>query len=188
MNNIREEIPQIKLKGPNPKRGPRGLRGMARSHGPSLQYRPSSAPTMSKYAHVRMTPASKDLFVTDKHATPLNRKEADTYRTQVGMLLYLHTCFDITKEVNWLAGFTQAPTTEHAQKLRKVAQYLKGRLTQRIALRFPRNCGIQLTAWADAAYRVHPESRSQYGCMVAIHPNAAPFWVKCGKLPGVPVS
>ncbi len=35
------EIPQIKLKGlkgPNPKRGPRGLRGMARSHGPSLQY------------------------------------------------------------------------------------------------------------------------------------------------------
>jgi hypothetical protein len=29
----------IKLKGPNPKRGPRGLRGMARSHGPSLQYR-----------------------------------------------------------------------------------------------------------------------------------------------------
>jgi len=104
------------------------------------------------------------------------------------MLLYLHTCFDITKEVNWLAGFTQAPTTEHAQKLRKVAQYLKGRLTQRIALRFPRNCGIQLTAWADAAYRVHPESRSQYGCMVAIHPNAAPFWVKCGKLPGVPVS
>jgi hypothetical protein len=142
------------------------------------------------YEHIRSrtTPASKDLFVTDKHAAPLNRKEADTYRTQVGMLLYLHTCFDITKEVNWLAGFTQAPTTEHAQKLRKVAQYLKGRLTQRIALRFPRNCGIQLTAWADAAYRVHPESRSQYGCMVAIHPNAAPFWVKCGKLPGVPVS
>ena len=30
--------PRIKLKGPNPKRGPRGLRGMARSHGPSLQY------------------------------------------------------------------------------------------------------------------------------------------------------
>ena len=28
----------------------------------------------------------------------------------------------------------------------------------------------------------------QYGCMVAIHPNAAPFWVKCGKHPGVPVS
>ena len=58
------------------------------------------------YEHIRprTTPASKDLFVTDKHAAPLNRKEADTYRTQVGMLLYLHTCFDITKEVNWLAG------------------------------------------------------------------------------------
>ena len=136
----------------------------------------------------RQTPSSKDLFHEDKTATPLTKKEADTYRTQVGMLLYLHTCYDITKEVNWLAGFTKAPTTEHAQKLRKVAQYLKGRLAQRIALRFPRNCGIHLTAWADAAYRVHPESRSQYGCMVAIHPNAAPFWVKCGKVPGVPVS
>lgn len=24
--------------------------------------------------------------------------------------------------------------------------------------------------------------------MVAIHPNAAPFFVKCGKIPGIPVS
>ena len=142
------------------------------------------------YATVRprTTPASKDLFVRDGNATPLNRKEADAYRTQVGMLLYLHTCFDITKEVNWLAGFTQAPTTEHMQKLRKVAQYLKGRLAANTSVRYPRNCPIQLTAWADAAYRVHPDSKSQYGCMVAIHPNAAPFFVKCGKIPGIPVS
>jgi hypothetical protein len=104
------------------------------------------------------------------------------------MLLYLHTCFDITKEVNYLAGFTQAPTTEHAQKLRKVAQYLKGRLAANTSVRYPRNCPIQLTAWADAAYRVHPDSKSQFGCMVAIHPNAAPFFVKCGKIPGIPVS
>jgi hypothetical protein len=31
----------------------------------------------------RTTPASKDLFVRDRHATPLKRKDVDAYRTNV---------------------------------------------------------------------------------------------------------
>jgi hypothetical protein len=48
--------------------------------------------------------------MTDRTCDPPQPEGADTYRIQVGMILYLHTCFDITKEVNWLAGFTQAPS------------------------------------------------------------------------------
>jgi hypothetical protein len=128
----------------------------------------------------RTTPASKDLFVRDRHAFPVNRKDADAYRTNVGMLLYLHTCFDITKEVNYLAGFnTQAPTTEHAQKLRKVAQYLKGRLAANTSVRYPRNCPIQLTACVgrrsvqgtprlQVPVRLHGSDPSQCGTLLAL--------------------
>jgi len=133
----------------------------------------------------RLTPSSMDLFTVDKTATPI---DIERYRKRVGMLLYLQTCFDITKEINYLAAHVTAPTSDHEAKMFKVAQYLKGRITSGITLKFPLGCTIRLTAWADASFRVHPGARSQYGAMVAINPNAAPFWVSCGKLPGVPVS
>ena len=133
----------------------------------------------------RLTPSSMDLFAVDKTATPIN---IERYRKRVGMLLYLQTCFDITKEINYLAAHVAAPTSDHEAKMFKVAQYLKGRIASGITLTFPLGCTIRLTAWADASFRVHPGARSQYGAMVAINPNAAPFWVSCGKLPGVPVS
>jgi hypothetical protein len=133
----------------------------------------------------RHTPSSSDLFKADRHAKPIN---SDRYRKRVGMLLYLQTCYDISKEVNYLAAHVSAPTSDHEIKMRKVAQYLKGRLAGNITLRYPRNCKIKLTAWADAAFNVHTGARSQFGAMLALNPNSPPFWVSCGKLPGVPVS
>ena len=133
----------------------------------------------------RHTPSSSDLFKTDRHAKPIN---SDLYRKRVGMLLYLQTCYDISKEVNYLAAHVSSPTSDHEIKMRKVAQYLKGRLAGDITLRYPRNCSIKLTAWADAAFNVHTGARSQFGAMLALNPNSPPFWVSCGKLPGVPVS
>jgi hypothetical protein len=118
----------------------------------------------------RLTPSSMDLFAVDKTATPIN---IERYRKRVGMLLYLQTCFDITKEINCLAAHVAAPTSDHEAKMFKVAQYLKGRITSGITLKFPLGCTIRLTAWADASFRVHPGARSQYGAMVAINPNAA---------------
>ncbi len=62
-----------------------------------------------------------DLFTVDKTATPIN---IERYRKRVGMLLYLQTCFDITKEINYLAAHVAAPTSDHEAKMFKVAQYL----------------------------------------------------------------
>jgi hypothetical protein len=63
--------------------------------------------------------------------------------------------------------------------MRKVAQYLKGCLAGDITLRYPRNCQIKLTAWADAAFNVHTGAWSQFGAMLALNPNSPPFWVSC---------
>ncbi len=57
----------------------------------------------------------------------------------------------------------------------KLAQYLKGRLTQRTALRFK----SPATAAFDSRLG---QTLLQYGCMLVIHSNAAPLWVSAAVL------
>lgn len=114
------------------------------------------------------TPSTANLFSVDPTALPVDIKR---YQSDVGGLIYLHMRPDVIKEITYLASFTHCPTQDHVRKMRRLLQYLKG--TADMTMLFPRNTPIQLTTYADAAFAVHPGSRSQYGIMHSLGPL---FW------------
>jgi len=74
------------------------------------------------------SPASVNLFRTDKNAPTLNPDEKERFHTTTAQLLYLskRTRPDIQLAVSFLTTRVDSPTLDDSQKLQKVVKYLKG--------------------------------------------------------------
>ena len=99
------------------------------------------------------TPATNDLFMIDKKAVLLEKKDREPFHSFVAKLLYLakRTRPDILTAISFLTTRVAAPTADDMNKLVRVLKYLNG--TADLGIRLcPKTLNIE--AYADGSYGV----------------------------------
>ena len=117
------------------------------------------------------TPHTVNLFKVEKEATLLSDEEQVKFRSVVQSCLYLsiRTRPDIACAVNHLTGRVSKGVSNATDKVKllRVLKYLNGTVELGIRLGGDRNGNVEITAFADAAYGVHPDARSQTGMFIS---------------------
>ncbi|GKA89881.1 hypothetical protein Tco_0811693 [Tanacetum coccineum] len=71
------------------------------------------------------------------------------YRSKIGSLMYLTSSRpDIVQAVCYCARYQARPTEKHLKEVKRIFQYLRG--TINMGLWYPKDFGIELTAFSDA--------------------------------------
>ena len=127
----------------------------------------------------RATPAKSDLFNIDQASTPLSEVLKDVFRSRVAKILYLAKRVrpDILLAVNFLTTRVSAPTHQDWEKLTRVLQYLNA--SSDLGMTLEATKSIQLIAYADASYAVHPDFKSHSAGIISL--GMGPVFVKSKK-------
>ena len=109
------------------------------------------------------TPATRYLFDIREDAVQLNEERADHFHSIVAKLLYISKrCrLDIQNAVGFLCTRVSKPDEDDWNKLKRVLQYLRGTLDDKLIL----GCIDikKMKSFIDAAFAVHPDMRSHTG-------------------------
>ena len=100
------------------------------------------------------------------------------YQSRIGGLLYLAimTRPDILYAVINLSQYNQSPNTYHLSKTDRILRYIAG--TRTLTMRYhrsPISSSLSLTAYADASYNVHKDSKSHTGFLICLGDYSAPL-------------
>ena len=118
---------------------------------------------------VASTPHTSDLFHIDD-SVALDEEQRQRFHSSVQSCLYLaiRTRPDILCAVNHLTSRVTKATTRDKEKLIRIMQYLNGTVELGILLGANAAGKIDLMAYADASYGVHPDARSQTGLFITL--------------------
>ena len=112
------------------------------------------------------TPATSNLFTVSQESRPLERKDAEMFRSIVCKLLYvgLRVRADILTVLSYLTTRITKPTGSDYVKLKRLLEYLYGTLDLSLVLGADK-LGTVYT-WVDASYTVHDDMRSHTGGVI----------------------
>jgi hypothetical protein len=116
----------------------------------------------------RWSPAKKTWFVVGEDSKILSEATRKLFHSTTAKLLYLakRARPDILTAVTYLCTRVQGATVEDMQKLERVLGYLKHTKSRTLLLRTPGTLAI--TAYVDAAYALHGDSKSHTGVVIYI--------------------
>jgi len=116
------------------------------------------------------TPASSELFKIKDSSPSLDDAEKEWFHTHVAKLLYLSKRArpDIMTTVAFLTTRTNAPTKEDVSKLKRLIGYLRKTRDMGLTLQIGNTKAINVRAFCDASYAVHPCRKSHTGCALLI--------------------
>ncbi len=117
---------------------------------------------------VKLSPGTKTTFVVDESSPPLGEGDRKVFHSQTAKVLYLakRARPDILTVVSFLCTRVQSATEEDRSKLDRVLGYLKGTQDRTLLLRAQSTCLV--TAYVDAAFGLHNDSRSHSGVVVFV--------------------
>jgi hypothetical protein len=126
-----------------------------------------------------VTPATADLFSVDESSTPLDAAELESFHSQVAKLLYLAKRVrpDLLTAVAFLTTRVQCATVQDSEKLRRVLKYLNA--TPELGVVLEGDKGLQLLAYVDSSFAVHPSMKSHTGGVISL--GRGPVWAKSAK-------
>ena len=122
----------------------------------------------------KSSPASNDLFNIGIEQDAVASKDdlSIDFHSLVAKLMYIakRTRPDILTAISYLATRVQSPIGRDRTKLRRVLSYLSDTQERSLTLR----CGpdVQLAAYVDASYNVHPDCRSHGGIILTLGSGA----------------
>jgi hypothetical protein len=124
-------------------------------------------------------PSNQLLFTNKDDPSQDYSSNSTDFKSQTYELMFLDRVrIDIKKECGVLASASNNPGPIAYQMLNKVQRYLHGTKDAFIIL----GCSnIQLNVYVDAAYAVHPDSKSHTGIYVTLGKNGGPILVKSYK-------
>jgi AAA ATPase containing von Willebrand factor type A (vWA) domain len=109
------------------------------------------------------TPATRHLFDVREDSTPLNKERAEHFHSIVAKLLYIcKRCrLDIQNAVAFLTTRVSKPDEDDWRKLKRVLQYLRGTLDDKLVL----GCVDigKMKSFVDASFAVHMDMKSHTG-------------------------
>ncbi|KAI2502818.1 Reverse transcriptase (RNA-dependent DNA polymerase) [Fragilaria crotonensis] len=115
------------------------------------------------------TPAQRNLFDVDENSPPLSKAEGITFHSVCAKLLYvsLRARVDILLPIAFLCttGRVAKSTQQDRSKLKRVLEYLKGRMDDEYVL--GADDITKLRTWVDAAFAVHPDMKSHTGGVIS---------------------
>ena len=125
------------------------------------------------------SPADDHLFSIDESSALLNKDEKEEFHSVSAKLLYLakRSRPEFLTLTSYLTSRVQCPTHSDNAKLKRGLRYLQG--TKDMALSLSAQLPIQITAFVDASFAIHPEMRSHTGAMITI--GAGAIYAKSGK-------
>jgi hypothetical protein len=117
---------------------------------------------------VKLSPGTKTTFVVDETSPPLGEGDRKVFHSLTAKVLYLakRARPDILTVVSFLCTRVQSATEEDRSKLDRVLGYLKGTQDRTLLLRAQSTCVV--TAYVDAAFGLHNDSRSHSGVVVFV--------------------
>lgn len=121
-----------------------------------------------EWAGTATTPAGKQLFDINEHATKLEEGRARLFHHMVAKALFLckRARPDIQLAVSFLCTRVKAPDEDDWRKLRRLIQYLNG--TSDLALTLQAGETRVVKWWIDAAFAVHSDSKSHSGAAMTL--------------------
>ena len=110
------------------------------------------------------TPAGAHLHTTNESSELIDPAR---YKATVMQLMYLATKTrpDILLPLSHLATHSQTPTKDDENKLYRVLRYLHDTKGKGLAIRAS---DLQVQAWADASYNVHPDGKGHTGFIIGM--------------------
>ena len=114
------------------------------------------------------TPCNDKVFTVTEGSLPLTEKYRKNFHTVVAKLLYLAKRVkpDLLLPVSVLASRVTVATEEDMGKLKRVMGYLKSHASKKVYL--GANDPVVIRCWADAAFGVHHDLRSQNGVFISL--------------------
>ena len=112
------------------------------------------------------SPAGTDLFDIDDTSPVLDKDKIDLFHTRTAKLLYMakRARPDILTAVSFLCTRVQQPTEQDITKLDRVLRYVNS--TRDIWLSLSASSNLDIEAYIDASYGVHPDGKGHTGaCM-----------------------
>jgi hypothetical protein len=112
------------------------------------------------------SPGTKNMFIVESNSKVLLEEVRKGFHSKTAKLLYLakRARLDILTAVTFLCTRVQAATEEDRSKLHRVLGYLKG--TREHSLVLHALGENRITAYVDAAYAIHDDSKSYSGMVV----------------------
>jgi hypothetical protein len=109
------------------------------------------------------TPATRFLFKVRDDAKPLDKPRAEVFHRIVARLLYVckRGRLDIQNAIGFLTTRVSRPDEDDWNKLKRVLQYLRGTLDDKLVLGAV-DIG-KMKSFVDASFAVHPDMRSHTG-------------------------
>jgi Reverse transcriptase (RNA-dependent DNA polymerase) len=113
------------------------------------------------------TPASESLFSV-RDAPKLDAQQAKDFHSQVASVLYMakRARPDLLTAVSFLTRRTVSPDQDDLKKLHRLLKYING--TRELGLTIRPEGGMQVHAFVDASYAVHPDFKSHTGSAITI--------------------
>jgi hypothetical protein len=117
---------------------------------------------------VEASPTTKETYTVDERSAKLGEAERKWFHSTAAKLLYLakRARPDILTAVIFLCTRVQGATCEDKKKLQRVLGYLKGTAERTLLLRAQKE--KKITAYIDAAYAVHDDSKSHSGVIIYV--------------------
>ena len=114
------------------------------------------------------SPGTKDTFVVDECLKKLAESKRKDFHSRTAKLLYLakRARPDILTVTIFLCTRIQEATVEDQKKLMRVLGYLSG--TQEVTLILRATKRPVVTAYVDAVYAIHNESKSHSGVIIYV--------------------
>jgi hypothetical protein len=114
------------------------------------------------------SPGMKDTFVVDECSKKLAESDRKDFHSHTAKLLYLakRARLDILTVAIFLCTRVQGATVEDQRKLMRVLGYLSGTQEATLILRATRKPVV--TAYVDAAYAIHNDSKSHSGVIIYV--------------------
>lgn len=109
------------------------------------------------------TPAKASLFDVRENSPLLSEERAENFHSVTALLLYVsQRCrLDIQTAVSFLTTRVSKPTEDDWSKLRRVLQYLRGTIDDKLVL--GGNSIGHMRTWVDASYAIHNDRKSHTG-------------------------
>jgi len=118
------------------------------------------------------TPATEDLFDIDLDSALLKGPNAEAFHSAVATLLYLAKKIrgDLLPAVSFLTTRVTCSTEEDQAKLDRVLKYLNG--TKELFLTLEVGDKMEVNAYVDASYGVHPGAKGHTGAVITLGKGA----------------
>jgi hypothetical protein len=135
------------------------------------------------YPKTPMLSLDNDITAITEPSPLLDTSAITQYQSRIGGLLYLAimTRPDILYAVTHLSRYNKSPTLLHWTATDRILHYLAGTVDLTMRYNKSSTLSLSLTAYADASYNVHPDSKSHTGFLVCIGDTSAPLIYGCKK-------